>query len=110
MFEKRNAYVCEDCRYITLTVHIHEGVTPFLLGCRNPTGCKGMAISFSYQMPGILALNSPSGKLYPTHEWYKPEPGQDLTKGEQDHVNNGGVLLRERTDAPPLMSKIKTAT
>ena len=104
--EKRNAYVCKKCRYITLTVHIHEGVTPMFFGCENPTGCDGSAISFMYQLPWPLAISF-SSDLLPTHEWYKPGSEQKLTPGEKDHVNNGGVLLRERTDAKPLMRKIK---
>jgi len=101
-FEYRNAYVCEKCRYITLTVHVDKGVTPMFLGCRNPKGCDGTATSFVYQLPGALAM-SINGKLLPTHEWYKPGPDEKLTAGERDHVEQGGVLLRERTDAPALI-------
>ncbi len=107
-FEHRNAYICENCRYVTLTVHIHEGTTPMMLGCRNPVKCEGMAISFYYQLPGVLAMNGPGGKIAPTHEWYTPESLEGLSPGEAEHVSSGGVLLRERTDAVP-MEQPKTA-
>ncbi len=104
--EKRNAYICPKCRYLTLTVHIHKGVTPFMLLCKNPFvvgGCNGMAISFGYQMPGALSMPN----IQPLFEWYKPEPEQKLQKWEKTHVNNGGVLLRERTDAEPEKTELK---
>lgn len=103
--EKRNAYICPQCRYLTLTVHIHEGVTPFMLKCRNPLRkkCNGMAVSFSYQMPGALALPT----MKPTHEWYKPDPDQKLETWEREHIAQGGVLLRERTDAETLKFQMK---
>ena len=108
-FEYRNAYVCQKCRYVTLTVHIDEGVTPMFLNCRKPGGidaCDGTAVSFMYNLPGSLAL-SPDDKLNPTHEWYKPGPDQKLSDFEKDHVDNGGVLLRDRTDAAPILKERK---
>lgn len=57
-------------------------------------------------------MPSASGKLKPTHEWYKPTedematPGF-LSPGEIEHINNGGVLLRERTTAEPLTKLIE---
>ena len=104
--EKRNAYICKECRTVTLIVHIVEGVTPMFIGCTK-TGCSGMAISFMYRIPPPL-LVSLSGDLLPSHEWYKPSDTEasTLSEGEQDHVKKGGLIMRERTDAKPFMVKI----
>lgn len=83
--EKRNAYVCESCRHVTLVVHIDDGVTPMLIGCEK---CGKIAISFMYRLPPPL-MGSFNGKLEPTKEWY----------------DNGGecLELRNRTQAKPIM-------
>lgn len=100
--ELRNAYICEKCMKVTLTVHVHKGVTPFMIECKTD-GCEGMATSFMYQLPGSLAM-----MIKPTHEWYKPISSEGLSEGEIEHVEAGGVLLRERTDAPAVIKEIPT--
>lgn len=126
--EKLNLYLCEHgCHNIT--VDVDEGVTPFMIRCNftgrkdrplNPAKskngrCVGMARSCFY--PQIL----PDGAPYPvpTHEWYKPlsldkinyfnEGGKvlALTEAEKEHVENGGLLLRKRTDKKPILHKEK---
>ena len=97
--EYRNAYVCSKCRYVTLTVHVHEGVTPMLIACKNPTRCDGIATSFMYQLPACLAIGVTNDSLEPTHEWYKPDTRQ---------LKKGGVLLRPRTDAKPILKDLNS--
>lgn len=111
--ERRNAYVCKDCRHITLTVDIHEGTTPFMIDCEK---CKGMAQSFMYQLPGVLATSQASG-LTPTQEWYNPiygTPPEEIaitldalgySIEECTHIEAGGLLLRPRSDAKPIRDR-----
>jgi hypothetical protein len=50
----RNAYYCPECRGLTLTINVDDGVTPMFLACRragldpgeNP--CQGHAASLMY--------------------------------------------------------------
>ena len=106
--EKRNAYICKECRTVTLIVHIVEGVTPMFIGCTKP-GCSGKAISFMYKVPPPL-LVSFNDDFIPSHEWYKPSEieASMLSDGQQEHIKKGGLIMRERTDAKPLMQKIQT--
>lgn len=84
-----NGYYCPLCRQLTVTIHADQGVTPMMLGCRSTPGCHGRAVSTGYRTaPGMPA---------PTHEWYRPA-GRELRKldsGSQDHVRDGGLMLRE---------------
>lgn len=94
---KKNVYTCEGCGESIVTVNLEEGVTPFMVGCRI-NGC-------SEQLPPGRAI-APAMKshfyrvdqtLEPTHEWYRPR-GSALSKlsaTAQEHVANGGLLLRE---------------
>jgi len=95
--EKRNAYICPECMKVLLTVHIHEGITPAFVQCKEK-GCKGMAISFMYRLPPALIMDQ---KMKPSHEWYMPGPVElgMMPQGSKDHAKNGGLFLRERTDA-----------
>lgn len=105
--EERNAYVCKACRRVTLVVHIHKGTTPFLIDCET---CGESAQSFMYVLPPVLSLPQGFKALEPTKEWYSPagdiEAMEKLTPEEREHVNKGGVLLRDRTDAKPIRKKI----
>lgn len=105
--ERRNAYFCPDCYHTTVTVDVDEGVTPMFIACGN---CGKTAGSFMYQLPGCIAL--PSGQMGgtdATHEWYKPneEELKDKTPAEQDHVKQGGLLLRLRTDAKAIRTQVR---
>lgn len=124
--ERLNLYLCEHgCHNVT--VDVDEGVTPFMIRCNftgrkdrplNPSKaingrCVGMARSCFYPQ------SIPDGIPYPivTHEWYKPltidkanyfnENGVALYLSieEIDHVEQGGLLLRPRTDKKPLLHK-----
>lgn len=114
-----NVYVCEyNC--LTVTVDVDEGVTPFMIKCRrrstkerplNPalTGadgeCKGTARSSFYPKgPKPRHIGDP------THEWYKPDSLHGLSAAEIQHVRQGGLLLRPRTDRLPVYHKPKEQT
>ncbi|WP_414462937.1 hypothetical protein [Hyphomicrobium sp. DY-1] len=82
-----NLYQCKECLHIICTVDRDEGVTPFMLGCRAPSPCRGwMESSFYRVFPG----------LKPTWEWYRPtdEERASLKPGEREHVERGGLLIR----------------
>ena len=104
--EKRNAYICKQCRKVTLLVHVDLGVTPMFIPCTSH-GCNGVAISFMYRLPPPL-LVSLNNELLPSHEWYKPSEIEFnmLDKSQQDHVKNGGLLIRERTKAEAIMQML----
>lgn len=97
MERKENVYICDTCRKPTVTVDIHEGATPFLLGCRasgDVGDCPGMAVSEMYPHPLIIA------ETYgpPEWEWFRPE-GQELARLDENmryHVMLGGLDLRKR--------------
>jgi len=90
--ERRNAYFCKECRKATITVDVDKGITPAFILCPD---CGKMASSFMYQLPGCMHFN-----VKAEYEWYKPDISK-VSKGEADHVKNGGLLMRKRTDAKP---------
>lgn len=97
---RENAYVCPK-GHVTMTVDVAEGVTPMFLGCKE-LGCNSMASSSMYPK-----VPRPSHLPAPKWEWYRPTRKQALKKERQypgtlDHVENGGLLLRERTGAEPV--------
>jgi hypothetical protein len=86
---RENPYVCQSCGKLTTTVHVDDGVTPFMLNCRATPGCKGMSYS-SFYPKGPRPAHVPP----PAWEWYRPADDQPLKDWEADHVAQGGVLLR----------------
>jgi len=109
--EKRNAYFCKECRKVTITVDIDEGVTPAFIEC--PHCKKGFASSFMYQIPGCMYFgefkNGQMTLLTADYEWYKPSEKETLllSKAEAEHVFKGGLLMRKRTKARPIMRELK---
>lgn len=107
--ERRNAYFCKNCRRVTITVDIDEGVTPAFINCVH---CKKMASSFMYQVPGCMRFDHIYGKIKPLQadlEWYKPK-GNDylgLIKEEKEHVDNGGLISRKRTTEKAITFEVK---
>lgn len=95
---RENAYVCEACGFITVTVDVDVGVTPFMIGCTRE-GCAGWAKSSFYPK-----AHRPPEYPEPTHEWYQPgeKEMRRLRPAEREHVDKGGLLMRPRTDAPPV--------
>lgn len=89
---KINGYLCNQCRAILITTHVHPGVTPVGLECRKTKGCPGIAYSLNYPSDEIPESLGP-----PTHEWYRPELEEYELLGtfQKEHVMQGGLLLRE---------------
>lgn len=86
---------------MTVTVDVAEGVTPFMIGCKN-MGCNGIAHSSFYPK-----APRPEHIPPPAWEWYAPNLKQAKKKekkypGTLAHVQNGGLLLRRRTGAEPI--------
>lgn len=83
-----NAYTCEACGGVTVTVDRDRGVTPFIIVCRARPDCDWRATSAFYRPP--------DGVGEPTHEWYRPSEPETAALGEstQRHVAQGGLLLR----------------
>lgn len=115
--ERMNLYICEHgCHNVT--VDVDKGVTPMFMKCLrtgdkdrplNPSKskngvCTGMATSFMYPKEIDDCHDYP----VPKHEWYRPDLSRyvKLSDGEKDHVKNGGLLIRKRTDAEPLINGV----
>lgn len=97
-----NVYMCSK-KHRLVTVDVAKGVTPFTVPCR-VDGCEEFTRSGFYgRLYGVGFLQG-LGSCQPTHEWYSPAPDEreDLSDWERDHVDRGGLLLRERTDAEPI--------
>lgn len=92
-----NGYQCKSCGKVTVTVDVHPGVTPAFLDCRRTAGCSGMAVS-SFYPSGPRPANLPE----PAWEWFRPSSPvlARQTAAAREHVRKGGLLLRERTEAP----------
>jgi hypothetical protein len=84
---KKNIYVCWNCQDRIITVDRDRGVTPFMIDCTSP-GCGGLMASSLYRLFNGHELRA-------DHEWYRPEPSQALAPFEEQHVKNGGLLLRK---------------
>lgn len=131
-----NVYSCEfGC--IMVTVDVDEGVTPFLIGCRvrsrpdrplnpkltKPNGeCAGIAQSSFYP-------DGPLPKRFgePQWEWFAPTENDidaevvrclsvwadqnpaHLKLEIRQHMRQGGLLLRPRTNREPVYHKTKGA-
>lgn len=94
-----NVYTCSTCGGYTVTVDIHEGVTPMLLACRASGrlgDCDGRAVSAGYPT-GPRPAHIPE----PAWEWYRPTPkaARRMSDDMRHHVEMGGLALRERRSA-----------
>lgn len=91
-----NVYVCEhDASHHMVTVDREPGVTPFTTQC--PTcAAAGVPGDGFYPHPAMRShcYRVPQD-LIPTHEWYRPDSLDGLSKGMADHVLRGGLHLRE---------------
>jgi hypothetical protein len=85
-----NVYVCQTCGGRITTRNRDAGTTPFIVRCRSTEGCSGDMFSSFYRVDQLQA---------PTHEWYRPTSAGERKKLEDpglcDHVERGGLLLRE---------------
>lgn len=89
---KRNIYVCQKCFGHVVTEDVHEGVTPFMMGCRATKDCSGMMQSSFYRVwnPTMRA----------DFEWRRPTDAEfaGLDQWSMDHVRKGGLLIFPLTD------------
>lgn len=85
-----NGYRCDKCQSIMWVKHVAKGVTPMYLKCRSRVGCPGTGISLMYRVP--VLLNAPV-----KWEWYRPNQREydGLSTSMKDHVNRGGLMIRE---------------
>ena len=89
-----NTYTCSE-GHVMVTIEKVKGVTPMMLHCENInfgtlSTCNQMAKSAWYRC---------DQNLEPTHAWFKPEPGQKLSKLEKEHCDQGGLLLNKIGEA-----------
>lgn len=87
---KKNVYICPK-GHKTVTVDADEGVTPFMLRCRQKDddgkhNCTEMGRSSMYQVDQNLTAE---------YEWYKPDNLKGLNDAEKEHVRRGGLMLRK---------------
>lgn len=84
---KVNTYTCDSCDYVTVTVDVDDGVTPFMIGCPAVRCAGGSAKSGMYQV---------DQNLVPTHEWFKPTDLSGYSANHRQHVEMGGLVMRPR--------------
>jgi hypothetical protein len=82
---KINAYTCEACYGVIVTIDNAIGVTPFMLSCRSNGDCNGNMYSHGYNVDQTLT---------PTYEWYKPRLIMASRK-EREHIKKGGLSIRK---------------
>lgn len=87
MKDEKNIYVCRVCRRHIVTVDLHDGTTPFLIECQINRECVGQMVSSMYRVFDQT--------IRPTYEWFKPETTEGLCPWTKDHVEKGGLILRE---------------
>lgn len=101
-----NVYTCRKCGGYTVTIEIHEGVTPFMLRCRasgREGDCCGMAESSypSGEKPSYPSGEKPSWKPSwvpdPAWEWFRPVGAEyrKLNRAMREHVDKGGLDIRK---------------
>lgn len=81
---KINIYKCAS-GHNNITINADEGVTPMIISCREKN-CGKNATSMFYNV---------RQDLKPRFEWYRPPASKKLNRYEAEHVNQGGLLLRE---------------
>ncbi len=88
-----NAYLC-DKGHAMWTRNADSGTTPFMVRCPAPgCGSYGKSKFYRVQQEGVPV----------SHEWYKPADLRGLTPGERDHVQRGGLLLRQIKPIPGVL-------
>jgi hypothetical protein len=97
---RNNGYRCSVCGGLTVTAHVDEGVTPFMLDCRasgQEGDCPGMAQSLIFRLPP----DAPE----PAWEWYRASKTEMKRFRRDDpamfeHCSKGGLLIRARKAVP----------
>lgn len=88
---RENVYSCETCGGHIVTVDRDPGVTPMFLGCRATDGCTGRMHSNGYPDPAT----KPAHIGPATWEWFRPASTKGMSAGMRQHVEQGGLELRE---------------
>lgn len=88
---KINEYICPDGHKI-VTINTDEGVTPFILQCRH-VGCNKSAKS---------QMHLVDQEQEPTHEWVRPIDLEELSEWDREHVEMGGLLLKNKEGHPEM--------
>lgn len=83
-----NCYICPDCRHVTKTTCLDEGVTPAFFACEK---CNGLARTTFFEDV------APEQK--PTFAWFRPALNRVLAIRHRDprlvaHILNGGLHYR----------------
>lgn len=85
-----NGYECDKCGFITVTLYIDKGVTPFILRCPN---CGGSAVH------RYTSRSQPPANIHysPVKRWVRPTLEQllKLNPATIEHVLNGGLVFEE---------------
>lgn len=85
-----NGYVCEECGYITATLYIDKGVTPFSIKCQR---CGGVATH------KITSRSEPkaSQNISEVRKWVRPTFEQlvNMSPSTINHVLNGGLVFED---------------
>lgn len=82
----KNRYVCQTCGEGVTTVNVDDGTTPFMILCKATKGCKGFMHSSFYDVPQELPAQ---------FEWFKPESLKGYSREMKEHIQKGGLDLRE---------------
>ncbi len=80
-----NVYKC-PFGHETVTVVSDDGTTPFIIKCRGAENCSHEAQSGFYRVPQDLT---------PHFEWYKPTDLKGFSPNMLQHIEMGGLVLRE---------------
>lgn len=90
--ERFNAYTCDGCHRTIVTKDLDEGVTPFMIACRE---CGGWMKSHFYNVASWV-------DDYQVEAVWKKEMPANYTKREremsQDHADKGGLFLHYLED------------
>lgn len=94
-----NVWVCEECGKEHVCRDVDEGVTPFMLGCKEP-GCNGQAYSRFYNVHPAYALRV-------EYEWFRPtkEQRRGESRDLKDYHDSGGLALRRVGHADSVWAK-----
>lgn len=101
--EKYNAYRCDTCNKIWITVDLNEGVTPAITQCFGTEGCRGRGHSMGYPEGG----KKPPERLGPVIiEWFRPARLHSYSVEMQEYLRKGGLARRAAPGAPHWVKKI----
>lgn len=101
--EKYNAYECDTCSGIYVTVDVNEGVTPMMSQCFAKEGCAGRAKSLGYPSGG----SKPPARLGPVVlEWFRPVNLGSYSFEMQEYLRKGGLARRAAPTAPAWVKRI----